>query len=50
VTSLCDESGWPSRGVAERIVRVTGGLVTPNDFLGIVEEGETRSDSPEAAE
>lgn len=32
ITSLCDETGWPSRDVAERIMAATGGAVTPNDF------------------
>lgn len=33
VTALCDGTGWPSRNVAERIARVTGGEVTADDFL-----------------
>lgn len=33
VTQLCDEGGWPSRDVAERIATETGGAVTADDFL-----------------
>lgn len=33
VTQLCEEAAWPSRSVAERIAAVTGGAVTPDDFL-----------------
>jgi 3,4-dihydroxy 2-butanone 4-phosphate synthase/GTP cyclohydrolase II len=33
ITSLCDGTGWPSRDVAEKIARVTGGAVTADDFL-----------------
>jgi len=33
ITQLCEEAGWPSREVAERIARETGGLVTADDFL-----------------
>jgi len=36
VTALCnDETAWISRESAERIAAVTGGAVTPNDFLGL---------------
>lgn len=35
VTCLCDGSGWPSQDVAERIAAVTGGEVTPNDFMSV---------------
>lgn len=40
VTVYCDGSSWPSRAAAKRISEVTGGEVTPNDFL----------DAPQAAE
>lgn len=34
ITALCnDDSAWLSRDSAERIARVTGGAVSPNDFL-----------------
>jgi 3,4-dihydroxy 2-butanone 4-phosphate synthase/GTP cyclohydrolase II len=36
VTALCnDQSAWISRESAERIAAATGGVVTPNDFLGL---------------
>ena len=36
ITQLCKEDApWISRESAERIARVTGGAVTPNDFLGL---------------
>lgn len=35
ITALCDETGWPSREVAEKIATATGGEVSPNDFLTI---------------
>ncbi|MBN9458920.1 MAG: 3,4-dihydroxy-2-butanone-4-phosphate synthase [Bosea sp.] len=36
VTALCnDPAAWISRESAERIAAVTGGSVTPNDFLGL---------------
>lgn len=34
ITQWCDGSIYPSREMAERIVEVTNGSVTPNDFLG----------------
>lgn len=35
ITQLCKENPpWLSRETAERIAQVTGGAVTPNDFLG----------------
>jgi hypothetical protein len=40
VTQLCDESGWPSRGVAENISAATDGEVTANDFLRLADETE----------
>lgn len=33
VTLYCAGTIWPSREVAERIAKETGGHVTPNDFL-----------------
>jgi 3,4-dihydroxy 2-butanone 4-phosphate synthase/GTP cyclohydrolase II len=42
ITSLCDGSGWPSREVAEKIAAATGGDVTANDFLRVVEAEEAR--------
>lgn len=34
ITALCnDDAAWLSRDSAERIARVTGGAVSPNDFL-----------------
>lgn len=33
VTQLCEEGGWPSREVAEKITAETGGAVTADDFL-----------------
>jgi 3,4-dihydroxy 2-butanone 4-phosphate synthase/GTP cyclohydrolase II len=33
VTQLCEDGGWPSREVAERITAETGGAVTADDFL-----------------
>jgi 3,4-dihydroxy 2-butanone 4-phosphate synthase/GTP cyclohydrolase II len=33
VTQLCDDAGWPSKDVAERISEATGGAVTADDFL-----------------
>lgn len=38
ITSLCEGTGWPSRDVAEKIVRATGGVVTADDFLPRTEE------------
>src|ERR1043165_4355318 len=35
VTQLC-EGDLPSLDLAERIAKVTGGAVTPNDFVGLV--------------
>lgn len=36
VTALCNnDAAWMSRDVAEGIARVTGGAVTPNDFIGL---------------
>src|ERR1044072_5057672 len=35
VTQIC-ESEMPSLDLAERIAKVTGGAVTPNDFVGLV--------------
>lgn len=43
ITSLCDGSGWPSRDVAEKIAAVTGGDVTANDFLRVVEVEDLRA-------
>lgn len=43
VTQLCDGSGWPSREVAEKIAAVTGGDVTANDFLCVLETDEARA-------
>jgi len=44
VSQLCS-GGWPSGDVAEKIVAVTGGAVTADDFLpvreGLVEEART---------
>ncbi len=41
ITALCDGTGWPSREVAEKIAVATGGDVSANDFLRVldVEEG-----------
>lgn len=36
ITALCnDQQAWVSRDVGSRIAAITGGAVTPNDFLGI---------------
>jgi 3,4-dihydroxy 2-butanone 4-phosphate synthase/GTP cyclohydrolase II len=36
VTALCNnDTAWMSRDVAETIARLTGGAVTPNDFIGL---------------
>src|SRR5437867_3336586 len=36
ITSLCNgEAPWMSRDTAERIAGLTGGAVTPNDFIGL---------------
>lgn len=36
ITALCnDQQAWVSRDVGSRIAAMTGGAVTPNDFLGI---------------
>lgn len=40
ITSLCDGSGWPSKEVAERIVRATEGAVTADDFLVLDEAAD----------
>jgi 3,4-dihydroxy 2-butanone 4-phosphate synthase/GTP cyclohydrolase II len=37
ITALCnDAESWISRESAEKIAEITGGQVTPNDFLGLV--------------
>lgn len=45
---------WPSREIADRIRAITGGAVTPNDFLGdgqaSVERNDEAASRPEAAE
>lgn len=33
VTDLCNNRFWPTRAMAQRIWRLTGGEVTPNDYL-----------------
>ena len=33
ITMVCQGQFWPGRDVMERIVEITGGKVTPNDFL-----------------
>jgi hypothetical protein len=33
LTDLCSGVAWPGRDVAERVMRETGGEVTPLDFL-----------------
>ena len=38
VTQLCEDGGWPSREVAERITAETGGAVTADDFLVLDDE------------
>lgn len=43
ITALCDGTGWPSREVAEKIAAATGGEVTANDFLRVVEVDEART-------
>lgn len=43
ITQLCDGAGWPSRDVAEKIAAVTGGDVTANDFLRVLETDEART-------
>lgn len=43
VTQLCEDGGWPSREVAERIAVETGGKVTADDFLQIVDVDEARA-------
>jgi 3,4-dihydroxy 2-butanone 4-phosphate synthase/GTP cyclohydrolase II len=40
VTWLCNGSGWPSRGLAERIAAATDGTVTANDFTRPSEAAE----------
>lgn len=42
VTQLCDDGGWPSRDVADKIFEATGGLVTADDFL-TTREAEARA-------
>lgn len=37
ITQLCEDGGWPSREVAERIASVTEGAVTADDFLRLEE-------------
>lgn len=43
VTQLCEEGGWPSREVAERIAVETGGAVTADDFLRFDESESARA-------
>ncbi len=43
VTQLCEEGGWPSLALAERIAAVTGGAVTADDFLRTEEVDEARA-------
>ena len=38
ITFYCNGTVWPGQDVFERIVRETGGAVTPNDFLRDREE------------
>ena len=33
ITALCSGDAWPGREIAANIVAVTGGKVSPNDFL-----------------
>jgi len=40
VSDLCAGRFWPSRAVAAKIWQLTGGAVTPNDFLSDEERGE----------
>jgi 3,4-dihydroxy 2-butanone 4-phosphate synthase/GTP cyclohydrolase II len=40
VSDLCAGRFWPSRAVALKILRLTGGAVTPNDFLSDEERAE----------
>jgi hypothetical protein len=35
VNDLMQNKNWPTRSMAVRILTLTNGLVTPNDFLGI---------------
>lgn len=42
ITQLCEDGGWPSRGLAERIAVETSGAVTADDFLQI-DEAEARA-------
>lgn len=43
VTQLCEDGGWPSRGLAERITVETGGSVTADDFLQLDESEGARA-------
>lgn len=43
ITQLCDGTGWPSREVAEKIVVETGGKVTADDFLLVLDAFEARA-------
>lgn len=43
VTQLCDEGGWPSREVADKIAVETAGDVTADDFLPARDEAEARA-------
>lgn len=47
VTQLCEDGGWPSREVAERITVETAGAVTADDFLRI-EDSEVAADEARA--
>jgi 3,4-dihydroxy 2-butanone 4-phosphate synthase/GTP cyclohydrolase II len=46
VTQFCNQQGaWISRETAKMILRETGGAVTPNDFLGLSDDGANGRES-----
>ena len=51
ITALCNgETPWMSRETAGRLVAVTGGAVTPNDFIGLTARPDPESAMPQTAE
>lgn len=43
ITQLCEDGGWPSRELADKIAVETGGAVTADDFLPAREVVEARA-------
>lgn len=41
VTQLCQDKGWPSREMAQKIAAATNGQVTANDFMRLDESEVT---------